>query len=265
VTWAFPLHGAEQSADVYLAIFAFSIQIYCDFSGYSDMARGVARLMGFSLIRNFNLPFWASNPSQFWQRWHISLSNWFRDYVYNPLLYGYVRHRLPRQWHDVAVLPTMLLIGLWHGAAWKFIAFGGAWGATLFAHRALYPVLDDLNERSSPAGKAWLKWSGVFVTYHIWLFILILFIAVDLAHGWHLWGRLISFSGASPYTAKDAVTVLFYTVPLVVMEIAHYRRGDEDVLRGYPAAARVAVYLLLLTLLMVSGAEYQQEFIYFHF
>ncbi len=104
VQWAFPLHGAATSWDVYLAVFAFSIQIYCDFSGYSDMARGLARLMGFKLVRNFNLPFFSSNPAQIWQRWHITLSNWFRDYVYNPLLYGYVRHRVSPRWYSLALL-----------------------------------------------------------------------------------------------------------------------------------------------------------------
>ncbi|MEO8753967.1 MAG: MBOAT family O-acyltransferase [Casimicrobiaceae bacterium] len=265
VQWAFPLHGAATSWDVYLAVFAFSIQIYCDFSGYSDMARGLARLMGFKLVRNFNLPFFSSNPAQIWQRWHITLSNWFRDYVYNPLLYGYVRHRVSPRWYSLALLPTMILLGLWHGAAWKFIAFGAAWGAVLIAHRALQPAIERWVERSSPAGQARIKWSGVFFTFHVWLIILILFIAVDLSHAWQLWGTLLGGSGKSIVTWRDAGTVLFYTLPLLVLEIAQYRRGIEDVLGGSPAALRVGIYVLLLTLLLVNGAEHQQEFIYFQF
>ncbi|MEO8506762.1 MAG: MBOAT family O-acyltransferase [Betaproteobacteria bacterium] len=265
VTWAFPLHGADLSWDVYVAIFAFSIQIYCDFSGYSDMARGLARLMGFSLVRNFNLPFFSSNPSQFWQRWHISLSNWFRDYVYNPLLYGYIRHWFTPRWHSLAVIPTMVLVGLWHGAAWKFVAFGGAWGAVLFGHRALYPALDKLSDRASPTTRTAMQWGGVFLTFHIWLLLLILFIAVDLAHGWQLWGKLLSGTGSSVNTARDALTILFYTVPLIVIEVIQYRRGTEDVLHGCPYLVRFAVYVLLVVLLLINGAEHQQEFIYFHF
>ena len=265
VQWAFPLHGAATSPDVYLAVFAFSLQIYCDFSGYSDMARGLARLMGFKLVRNFNLPFFSSNPAQIWQRWHITLSNWFRDYVYNPLLYGWLRHRVSPRWYSLALLPTMILLGLWHGAAWKFIAFGAAWGAVLIAHRALQPAIERWAEQSSPAGQARMKWAGVFLTFHVWLFILILFIAVDLAHAWQLWGTLFHWSGQSSVTWRDAGTVLFYTLPLLVLEIAQYRRGTEEVLGGYPVALRVAVYVLLLTLLLVNGAEHQQEFIYFQF
>ena len=265
MTWAFPLHGAATSADVYLAVFAFSFQIYCDFSGYSDMARGLARLMGFTLVRNFNLPFWSSNPAQIWQRWHISLSTWFRDYVYNPLLYGWLRHKVAPQWYGLALIPTMVLLGLWHGAAWKFIAFGSAWGLVLLAHRALYPAIDRWVQESRPAAQARLKWAGVFLTFHLWMFILILFVAVDLAQGWQLWRTLLNGSGTSANTARDAITILFYTVPLIAMEIAQYRRADEDGLAGFPVAVRVMVYVVLVTLLLVNGAEHQQEFIYFHF
>src|SRR5882724_4541117 len=104
----------------YLGAVAFAFQIYCDFSAYSDIARGVARLLGFELMLNFNLPYFATNPSDFWRRWHISLSNWLRDYLYIPL--GGSRGGEARTYRNLGL--TMLLGGLWHGAAWNYIWWG---------------------------------------------------------------------------------------------------------------------------------------------
>ena len=117
---------------VLLATWLFAIQIYCDFSGYTDIARGVARMMGFSLMRNFAQPYFATDPQAFWRRWHISLSTWLRDYLYVPL--GGNR-RGPRR-TQVNLFLTMVLGGLWHGAAWTFVLWGTYQGALLCLHRA---------------------------------------------------------------------------------------------------------------------------------
>lgn len=109
---------------ILIAVVAYSFQIYCDFSGYSDMAIGIGRALGYNLGRNFNCPYIASNPSEFWRRWHISLSSWFRDYVYFPL--GGSRKGLPRTLLNL--MAVMLLSGLWHGAAWTFVAWGALHG-----------------------------------------------------------------------------------------------------------------------------------------
>jgi D-alanyl-lipoteichoic acid acyltransferase DltB (MBOAT superfamily) len=117
------LNGALQL----IAIYAFAIQIYCDFSAYSDIARGTARILGFEVFQNFKLPYLVTNPRAFWRAWHISLSTWFRDYVYIPL--GGNRGTPWRTRRNLAV--TMLLCGLWHGAAWKFILWGAYHGGLL--------------------------------------------------------------------------------------------------------------------------------------
>src|SRR5205085_3050334 len=114
-------------------LYCFSIQIYADFSGYTDIARGLARLMGFELIENFNQPYFASNITDFWRRWHISLSTWLRDYLYIPL--GGNRHGRLQTYRNLMV--TMLLGGLWHGASWNFVIWGGFHGALLSIERAL--------------------------------------------------------------------------------------------------------------------------------
>ena len=119
-----------------VAIYAFAIQIYCDFSGYTDMARGVARLLGFDVMLNFNLPYFALNPSGFWQRWHISLSSWLRDYLYIPL--GGNRGGKWATYRNLAI--TMLLGGLWHGAAWTFVLWGVFHGVILIVYRVFGDV-----------------------------------------------------------------------------------------------------------------------------
>jgi len=124
---------AASGGAVLVATYAFAYKIYCDFSGYSDIARGAAKLMGFELMVNFRQPYLAQNPSDFWRRWHISLSTWLRDYLYVPL--GGNRFGRLLTYRNLAL--TMLLGGLWHGAAWNFVLWGAFHGGLLVAHRLL--------------------------------------------------------------------------------------------------------------------------------
>ena len=120
-----------------MGIAGYTMQIYCDFSGYSDMAIGIASILGFKLSDNFRLPYQSKNITEFWRRWHISLSSWLRDYIYIPL--GGNRRG---KWRTYANnLATMLIGGLWHGAAWKFVFWGGMHGVGLMLHKALKPQL----------------------------------------------------------------------------------------------------------------------------
>lgn len=118
-------------AELLVATLAFAIQIYCDFSGYSDIAVGIARIMGYELVINFAQPYFSRSLAEFWHRWHISLSTWFRDYVYIPL--GGNRVKVPRYYLNLMI--TFLLSGLWHGANWTFVAWGGLHGALLVSSR----------------------------------------------------------------------------------------------------------------------------------
>lgn len=123
-----------------MGIIGYAMQIYCDFSGYSDMAIGIALIMGFRLAKNFNFPYKSRNLTDFWRRWHISLSSWLRDYVYIPL--GGNRKGLRRTY--INNMATMLIGGLWHGASWKFVFWGGMHGAGLAIHKACRPLLGKL-------------------------------------------------------------------------------------------------------------------------
>ena len=116
-----------------MGCFGFTLQLYCDFSGYSDMAIGIALLLGYRFKANFNAPFKSQNPTEFWRRWHISLSSWLRDYIYIPL--GGNRHGKNRQ--HVNLMATMLIGGIWHGASWMYLLWGAYHGLLLVLHKAV--------------------------------------------------------------------------------------------------------------------------------
>lgn len=126
--------GLHATGAVWCGVLAYALQIYCDFSGYSDMAIGTAKMIGYDLPENFNMPYLATNVTEFWRRWHMTLSSWLRDYLYIPL--GGNQHGAARTYLNLAV--TMLLGGLWRGASWNFVLWGGLHGAALAVHRSLH-------------------------------------------------------------------------------------------------------------------------------
>ncbi len=148
-----------------MAIYGYTLQIYMDFSGYSDMAIGIGRIMGFDLGINFRLPYQSRNITEFWRRWHISLSTWLRDYIYIPL--GGNRKGKRKQYRNLMI--TMLLGGLWHGADWKFVFWGGLHGLGLIVHKVLKPKLDKIPDVFPKKFTAW------FITFHFVVFLWIFF------------------------------------------------------------------------------------------
>ena len=151
--------GAFDAPTTWLGVAAYAIQIYCDFSGYSDMAIGLARILGYDFLENFNFPYLARGLRDFWRRWHISLSTWLRDYLYIPL-----GGSKAGPWRTAGALTaTMLLGGLWHGAAWTFVAWGAFHGLALVVEHALTPAWRRLTARV-PLGVAWkgAEWALTF-------------------------------------------------------------------------------------------------------
>src|SRR5205085_4621761 len=157
----FASHAPYNGASVLAALYAFAFQIYGDFAGYSNIARGLGKWMGFDLMVNFNLPYFSTNPTEFWQRWHISLSTWLRDYLYIPL--GGNRRGSVQTYRNLAL--TMLLGGLWHGAAWTFVVWGAYQGALLIIHRAVRSIRGPNRPAARTGGLLWL--AQVIVFFHI--------------------------------------------------------------------------------------------------
>ncbi len=145
VNSVFDSTGQASWIDVVVATVLFTIQIYCDFSGYTDMARGTAKLFGIDLMVNFKLPYFSKNPREFWSRWHISLSTWLRDYLYIPL--GGNRNGNAQTYRNLII--TMVLGGLWHGAAWNFVLWGLYHGIVLSIHRAIGSIRSAAREHKS--------------------------------------------------------------------------------------------------------------------
>lgn len=186
--------AAFGAADLWLAAYGYSIQIYCDFSGYSDMAIGLAALLGFRIGRNFDQPFRAASMQEFWRRWHISLSTWLRDYLYIPL--GGSRGGT---WFTARNLfLTMLLGGLWHGAAWTFILWGALHGAFLVGERALKAVF--------PRGPGRIV--GIIVTFHLIVLTFVIFRAESMPLLWDFLAGMVRFGEPVQLVTPFAVALV---------------------------------------------------------
>ncbi len=252
---------ARTSWELWKGMVLFSIQIYGDFSGYSNIARGVSRLFGIELIENFRTPYLASNITDFWRRWHVSLSAWLRDYLYIPL--GGNRKGTANTYRNLML--TMLIGGLWHGAAWTFVVWGGLHGIWLALHR-LYlravqrPVHSQLTGASPLQALRWA--AGVFVTFHLVAISWIFFRAENFPQAWAYLTGLVSFRGA--FSPGDVAIPVLLLLALAPIEIAQYRRDDIFALRNWRLPVRAACYLgMILGLIFLSGNKV--PFIYFQF
>ncbi len=244
--------GSTSGFLVLLAAYAFTWQLYCDFSGYTDIARGLARMMGVELSVNFRLPFFATSPRDLWRRWHVSLSGWLRDYLYIPLG-GNRRGRLRSH---AAMMLTMLLGGLWHGANWTFALWGLYHGAALLVQR-LAPTW-----RPGPAGRV----LAIVGTFHVTALGFVIFRAHDLPHLASLLGTLVtSFTPRAGDGAALVQLAALVAIPLVV-ELVQYLRGEDlRLLIRLPAPVQVALSAILLLAIIVLGSTHGQKFIYFQF
>ena len=233
-----------------LATYAYAFQIYFDFSGYSDIAIGVAQLFGVRLPENFARPYLAASPREFWQRWHISLSTWLRDYLYVPL--GGNRRGGARTY--VNLLLTMLLGGLWHGAAWNFVAWGGFHGVLLVLERMAGPG------REAAAGPL-RTWVGRAGTFHLVCAGWILFRAPTLGDAWAVFTSLADGTFVVTPEAVRALGVLALAMLAHAGRSAARWRSDQV---ARPPLRQGAVYgaLIILVLLFSPGTG---RFIYFQF
>jgi alginate O-acetyltransferase complex protein AlgI len=258
-------HQHPSSVVLWAGVFAFGIQIYADFSAYSDIARGVARWFGLELMVNFNHPYIAHSPSDFWRRWHISLSTWFRDYVYIPL--GGGRAASPRR--EANVLATFLLSGFWHGASWNFVLWGLYHGTLVVVTRALGRVFR-LPERW-PGPLAFVQIAATFVL---------------IMAGWLLFREtnatfLLRDLSVSPFTSTAQeraiafylfVTAATWALPLMIDDaFALWRERTVywRPVRVWPAVPRLASEMTmvggLFTLILVLRSRVALDFIYFQF
>lgn len=258
-----------------LATLAFTFQIYGDFSGYTDLARGTARVLGFDFNLNFRQPYQSASVPEFWRRWHISLSSWFRDYVYIPL--GGSRVAPARAYGNL--LAVFLISGLWHGANWTFLVWGGLHGVYLVLSTWARPARDKLAQFTGLAARPALRRGvGVVVTFalvaYAWIFFRAntlgdaLFISRHLFSGWgNLHGRqlgtlLLDFS--QHYRPELAMAALAVGLMLVV-EYWGSRRSLQAWVAAQAVGVRWSGYVGLTLLILYLGIFNSTSFIYFQF
>jgi len=244
----FAVPEAYAAPDVWLAAYAYAVQIYCDFSGYTDIAIGVALLMGFVFPQNFRAPYRATTIREFWRRWHITLSRYLRDFLYIPL----GGNRGGRIATARNLMATMVLGGLWHGAAWTFVLWGTIHGGVLVAEH-------QLGDRWRPP--AWLGW---LLTFHVVVFAWVFFRAGDLATATSFLERLTAGGDATLVTAP-IVAIIAAVIAVQLLPpapLARMRLGVES-LRPAPLGVGLAAVVLLVA--ATVPAQGVPPFIYFQF
>jgi D-alanyl-lipoteichoic acid acyltransferase DltB (MBOAT superfamily) len=249
--------GDQSAAYHWVAIYSFAFQIYFDFSGYSDMARGLALLLGFELPLNFKEPYLSRNPNEFWQRWHITLSNWLRDYLYISL----GGNRVTRLRTQINLMITMLLGGLWHGAAWNFVLWGGLHGLLLAGHRF---VRSPTRTTSRPLaiGDAW----RIILCFHAVCLIWVFFRAENLGTSIAFLGGLFDVFELSPWPEVQTLIVVLCAGLHFVERIAREKLPEIRSRLSRPLGGVLEGTVIgVVWALSFATAGRGGEFIYFQF
>jgi alginate O-acetyltransferase complex protein AlgI len=246
------------ASSCWIAVISFAIQIYCDFSGYSDMAIACAGLLGYKLPLNFYFPFFSSNVTELWQRWHITLFTWLRDYIYFPLM---IRLRKNQRIELLAygnIFITMLLSGLWHGAAWRFVVWGGLNGIALIVHKqwsywiAPYKQLLPLrNMIGIPLTFYWFCASSIFFRSH------------DLGTAMQVEKSFLFLN--SPGSQNLNIQIGWIFVPLMIIHWAAYKGWFANWWCKIPRWSFAVFYGVLVSIILRFVAIAPQPFVYFQF
>lgn len=249
---------------IFIATLFFTIQIYCDFSGYSDIARGSAKLFGIELMENFKSPYFSTSVKEFWSRWHISLSTWFRDYVYIPL----GGNRVTKIRNYLNVIITFLVSGLWHGASWNFVVWGGIHG--------LAQVCENVFSIKKADGKGFIVFLRRIVVFTFVLFSWIFFRVENIHQG--LYAASSMLEGLShPITyLRDGFTAIgldggfipylaLYFVPLGVFDFISLKKDVISWIGAKGVVVRHGYAMIVILLLLFYAYVGQSTFVYFQF
>ena len=266
---------------IWVATYLFAVQIYCDFSGYSDIAIGAAKVLGFDLMENFRRPYFSKSVQEFWRRWHISLSTWFRDYVYVAL----GGNRVSTGWWYFNIMVVFVVSGLWHGAAWTFVIWGALHGAFLSVGAITEPIRKKVWNRLEKATQtrlsfhaagfhAWplaymRQWVAVLVTFHLVCFGWVFFRANSLPDVILLLQQAILFSDfqvALPAFGVRELIISFISIFILLgVQIIERREDVRSFLSGRPTWLRWSVYLSVILMIAWFGQFEARDFIYFQF
>jgi alginate O-acetyltransferase complex protein AlgI len=261
---AFDGAGSHGWIFLLVGLYAFAIQIYADFSGYTDIARGSARLLGIELMRNFDQPYLSRNITSFWRTWHMSLSSWLRDYLYIPLG-GSAR---PGWRTRRNLMLTMLLGGLWHGAAWTFVVWGGLHGLFLAVDRGRR-ARTDLGGDPRPERRANAPFTTrdvlpALATFHLVCLAWIFFRADTFTAAWQYLSGILTLR-AGPIDPPAVVLLAPAMAVMFLIDLGQRNAGDHTIMLRWPAAARGAFYAGCCVAVLLFSGQVQVPFIYFQF
>jgi D-alanyl-lipoteichoic acid acyltransferase DltB (MBOAT superfamily) len=253
--------AAPAGLDVLVAIYAFAFQIYGDFAGYSNIARGLSKLMGIELNVNFLFPYFVTSPAAFWRSWHISLSTWLRDYLYIPL--GGNRGGEARTTRNLMI--TMVLGGLWHGAAWTFVLWGAYQGVVLVIGRAI-AAWSERRGIVVPPGLNWRRVLLGVVMFHATCYGWLIFRAESVQQiGSFTRLVLTDFLPSGNTVPSLLAPCAAIVLPLLVVHVFQARHGSESAVLGLRWPVRYALYVAVFYLVLVFGDFQGAQFIYFQF
>jgi alginate O-acetyltransferase complex protein AlgI len=245
-----------------LGIYLFALQMYGDFSGYTDIARGTSRLLGVELMLNFRQPYFSRNITEFWERWHISLSSWLRDYIFVPLC----RVFRGKRWMPFNLFVTMLISGVWHGASWNFVAWGVTLGLMLIIHKLWAGAKAGKHPHRPKSLQDWLvQAAGMVLTFHAVCLTLILVKTTSLGSAWDYLTNL--FNGGAAATDLVALAYLvFYGGLVILLDFPCWWHDRElPVAETATSWQRGLLYGSLLLVLAFLGEMEGRSFVYFQF
>lgn len=250
-----------------LGVYGYTLQIYCDFSGYSDMAIGIAMLFGFKLMDNFNSPFKATSIADFWRRWHISLSKWLLDYLFRPIQMKYRNLRM--YGNIIALFVTFLICGLWHGAGWNFIIWGGLHGLFMSFSLLVQKPKKYIFEKLKIADTKFLKFFQVLFTFHLIAISFLVFKVSNLSVIGDVFSQIFNFFHGEVITqflelmplisALMILGYLFHFMPVKVESFA------QRMITRLPAFGKAILLVIIIWLVAQFKSADIQPFIYFQF
>ncbi len=246
-----------------LSMYIFTFQVYADFSGYSDMARGLGKLMGFNIMVNFRTPFFAVNPSELWQRWHISLTTWIKEYLFYPLaLVKFLGKQLNA---SLVVIITWALFGFWHGPQPKFIAWGVYHAVIIVVYSKLRPYISLIKPRNRILSFSWVLFQTI-VIFNLFSIGLLFFAAPSISGAAAILRNMaLNISVPVPQFLTMLASTAFFIFPLAIIEYFQFRTDDELVIFKINPVVRAAIYFALFYLLIFYGDFGAKAYYYFQF
>lgn len=266
--------GAYGSVELWIMALAFTFQIYFDFSGYSDIARGSAMLFGYDIPINFNMPFASKNIAEFWQRWHMSLSSWLRDYVFLPVWFASKRDRW--QTHKALFL-TMVICGFWHGASWTFMVWGAFHGLALIIHREFADWRTKTGIWKTFFEGQVFRYMSIVMTFLTFCVSLVIFRSPDIQTSYSIIKRMFiwknfyspatdgQFLMARPDLPIIVPLALFILALMLIQNLPLSALIEKKAFQTTPVPLKAAFYTLLVVAMLVYFPSDSQPFIYFQF